>query len=71
MDVHVMAEITEMNGTCLLDIYLADGDAQVLHQFHGIGISAVRGAESRHGNAHDAPHVTSQLAERTFAYEEC
>ena len=50
---HIVANVAEMLQTCLSDGNLTHGDAQAFHQFERVGVSAVSGAESGHGDAHN------------------
>ncbi len=65
--VHVVTDVFEVPDDTLGDIDFPDGHPEVGHQLQGVVVSAVGGAETGHGDAHDSLAVVAQLVESTHA----
>ena len=70
MLLRIMSQVFEMLYTCILDGNLSDGNAQLLHQVHGIRISAVGGAEARHRHTHDSFPAHPQVVKGTYTNQQ-
>ena len=67
---YVVTNVVEVLDASLLDAYLANSDAEQLHEVHGIGIGTVCCAEARHCDAHDAASVFVQSVECSDANQQ-
>ena len=54
MDIGILTDILEMLGNSLGDADFTNGDTQCFHEFHGVIIGAIGGAETWHRNTNDA-----------------
>ena len=70
MLVGIVANVGKVLQAGFLDAYLADGDAEQLHEVDGIGVGAVGSAEAWHGDADDAAPVHAELVEGSDADEQ-
>ena len=67
----VVADVLEMLLNALCYRYLIHSHSEALHECYGIGMRAVRRAESRHGDADDALARQLHLVEGVDADEQC
>ena len=63
----VVTYVLEVLEYGLRNVYLANGDAESLHEFQGVLVGAVGGSEARHCDAHDALSRQSQFVEGLHA----